>query len=106
MVGLVLAKFCAVGLFEPIALGVIVIYVACVFPYLGNFGRFGDFSYGVYIVHFPILQFLIALGMFQDRPFTDLVFAATLVMFAAFLMWHLIEKRFLRKSSHYVVVTN
>ena len=37
----------------PIAISFAVLYFALRFPYLGNFGRFGDFSYGVYILHFP-----------------------------------------------------
>lgn len=87
---------------QPLALGVLVIYFACLFPYLGNFGKYGDFSYGIYIVHFPILQTLIAYGLFKGFPWLMLVAAGSLVMTAAFLFWHLIEKPFLRKSSHYV----
>ena len=92
------------GFAEPAALAVLVIYTACVFPYLGNFGKFGDFSYGVYIMHFPILQTLIAFGIFRNNPWGGLLLALGLVMLGAFLMWHLVEKRFLRKSSHYVAV--
>jgi len=89
---------------EPIALAIIVIYFACVFPWLGNFGKYGDFSYGIYIVHFPILQVLIAEGMFESSPMMALSFAAFLVLACAYLFWHYIEKPFLRSSSHYVEV--
>lgn len=89
---------------QPIALGVLVVYFACVFPYLGNFGKYGDFSYGIYIVHFPILQTLIAFGLFRESPWVMLVVAGSLVLTAAYLFWHFIEKPFLRKSSHYVAV--
>ncbi len=91
---------------QPIALGVLVIYFACIFPYLGNFGKYGDFSYGIYIVHFPILQTLIAYGLFKESPWLLLVAAGLLVMTAAILFWHFIEKPFLRKSSHYVVINH
>lgn len=101
---MLLGKAGGFGFAEPAALAVLVIYAACVFPYLGNFGKFGDFSYGVYIVHFPILQALIALGVFRNNPWSALLLASALVMLGAFLMWHLVEKRFLRKSSHYVAV--
>lgn len=103
---MLLTKIWGVGFAEPAALAVLVIYTACVFPYLGNFGKFGDFSYGVYIVHFPILQTLIALGVFRNNPWSALLLASALVMLGAFLMWHLVEKRFLRKSSHYVAVNH
>lgn len=87
---------------QPLALGIVVVYVACIFPCLGNFGRYGDFSYGIYIVHFPILQLLIANGRFEAAPWQTLLAAMALVMVAAILLWHFIEKPFLRRSSHYV----
>ena len=53
---------------QPIALGVLVVYFACVIPCLRNFDKYGDFSYGIYIIHFPILQILIACGLFWEYP--------------------------------------
>lgn len=91
---------------QPAALGVLVVYFACVLPCLGNFGKYGDFSYGMYIVHFPILQILISYGWFKESPWATLLMAGLLVMAVAFLFWHLIEKPFLRKSSHYVAANH
>jgi peptidoglycan/LPS O-acetylase OafA/YrhL len=91
---------------QPVALGILVVYVACVIPCIGNFGKYGDFSYGVYILHFPILQVLIAYGLFAESPWLSLVGAGFLVIAVAFLFWHFIEKPFLRKSSHYVAVNH
>lgn len=85
----------------PLAISYAVLYFALAFPYLGNFGRFGDFSYGVYILHFPILQCLILAGLFADHPLRGLAIASAAVLSAAVLLWHLVEKRFLRRSSHY-----
>jgi peptidoglycan/LPS O-acetylase OafA/YrhL len=87
---------------QPLALGMVVVYMACFFPYLGNLGKYGDFSYGIYIVHFPVLQLLIAYGSFERAPWLALLTAMALVMVAAMLLWHFIEKPFLRRSSHYV----
>ncbi|ADE13108.1 acyltransferase family protein [Sideroxydans lithotrophicus] len=89
---------------QPIALGVLVIYFACIFSYVGNFGKYGDFSYGVYIVHFPILQLLISFGLFNTHPWLMLLSAGFMVVTTAYFLWHFVEKRFLRKSSHYVAV--
>ena len=69
--------------------------------YFGNFARYGDFSYGVYILHWPVLQILIALGVVERGPVPFLLLSLSLVFLGAFLMWHLVEKRFLRTSSHY-----
>jgi len=91
---------------QPAALGVLVVFFACVVPCLGNFGKYGDFSYGIYIVHFPILQTLIAYGLFRESPWAMLLLAGALVMAVAFLLWHFIEKPFLRKSSHYVAANH
>lgn len=91
---------------KPTALAVIVIYAAVTFRSLGNFGRYGDLSCGVYIVHFPILQSLLALGLFPTSGYQGLAVATPLVIFTAFLSWHLVEKRWLQKSSHYVAVAH
>lgn len=92
-------------LLRPLCLAVIVIHAGCVWPCLGNWGRYGDFSYGTYIYHFPILQTLIAAGLFREHPFVGLALAAAMTSAAACLSWHLVEKRFLRKESHYVAAT-
>lgn len=87
---------------EPLTLGIVVVSVACLFPFAGNFGRYGDFSYGIYIIHFPILQLLIAYSSFGAAPWSALLAATALVMAAAILLWHFVEKPFLRRSSHYM----
>lgn len=92
-------------LFEPLLLGVIVIYFAIAFPHLGNFGRFGDFSYGIYIIHFPVLQWLVWKGYFVQAPFASLLLGWGVILIAAFLSWHLVERPFLLRSSHYVKAT-
>lgn len=87
---------------QPLALGILVVVAACTFPYLGNFGRYGDFSYGIYIAHFPILQLLIEYGVFARTPWLGLLVAISLAIATAILLWHFVEKQFLRRSSHYV----
>ena len=69
--------------------------------YFGNFSKHGDFSYGVYIVHWPILQVLIALGVPRLNPAIFFLVSVSLVSLASVLMWHLVESRFLASSSHY-----
>jgi len=82
---------------------VLVSYLAVGMRFLGNFGRYGDFSYGIYIIHFPVLQTLIGFGLFEANAYLALGVATLLVVGLAFASWHLVEKPFLRKSSHYVV---
>ena len=73
---------------------------------LGNFSKHGDFSYGVYIVHWPILQTLIAFGATKLAPAIFLPVSLSLIGLTAFLMWHLVESRFLASSSHYRQVSD
>ncbi len=87
---------------QPMALAILVVWFACVLPSFGKFDKYGDFSYGIYIVHFPILQIMISHGYFKDSPWIGLLLTGILVMMGAYLLWHFIEKPFLRKSSHYV----
>lgn len=86
---------------QPAALATLVVFFG-LFLYAGNFGKYGDFSYGVYILHFPILQLLLNSGWFAERPWLFLLTTIGLTAVGAFLMWNLVEKRFLLRSSHYV----
>jgi peptidoglycan/LPS O-acetylase OafA/YrhL len=87
---------------QPFLLAVFVIGFATLFPYLGKFSKYGDISYGVYIIHFPIIQFFISLGLFQDSGFLGLFVTLATVIFLAFLLWHFVEKPCLNRSSHYL----
>lgn len=88
-------------LFEPVALAVLVGFFG-LFLYMGNFGKYGDFSYGVYILHFPIIQLFIYFGWFGDFPLLYLLSVVVVVLIGAIAMWHIVEKRFLLRKNHYV----
>ena len=53
-------------LLEPFALATVVVFFG-LFLYAGNFGKYGDFSYGFYILHFPVIQFLLHAGWFREK---------------------------------------
>ena len=98
---LLIHRWVPLPLLEPAALGTIVVFAALYF-YLGNVGKFGDFSYGIYILHFPIIQLLIDRGWLQQTPGYFLAAVVTATLFGAVLLWHGVEKRFLLRNSHYV----
>lgn len=90
---------------EPLALATMVVIFG-LFLYLGNFGKYGDFSYGVYIVHFPVIQLLLYSGWFRESPWLFLMAVTLVTTIAAIAMWHLVEKRFLFRKSHYVAAAS
>jgi peptidoglycan/LPS O-acetylase OafA/YrhL len=89
------------ALLEPVWLGIGVVFVAVGAPFLGNFARFGDLSYGVYILHFPVLQALVASGLFATAPWGGFCASLLAVVALALLSWHCVEKPFLAARSHY-----
>jgi peptidoglycan/LPS O-acetylase OafA/YrhL len=83
--------------FLPIGLGIILMFLAFGFSFLNDIGKNGDYSYGVYLFHFPIIQILIALGYFQLNPAVSMLLTLGTVFSVAYLSWHLLEKRVLKK---------
>lgn len=71
----------------------IVLYIAYAkIPYINKFGKYGDFSYGIYIYAFPIQQ-TIALFYLNNLNFlTYTTLSIILTLIAAITSYHLIEK--------------
>jgi peptidoglycan/LPS O-acetylase OafA/YrhL len=67
---------------------------------LYGFGRYGDFSYGIYLYAFPIQQLLVmrfGTGLSELELF---FLSAPAAVVAGALSWHLVEKRFIRRRRH------
>ena len=91
------------GVVRALGFGCVLICIAIGVPRIFDAARFGDLSYGLYIVHFPIIQILVALGLFVANPLVGLAAAALASVSAAFLLWHLVERPSLRADSAYRV---
>lgn len=89
---------------EPFAIATLVIFFG-LFLYMGNFGKFGDISYGVYILHFPIIQTFIDVGWFAEKPWLFLISVIAVTTVGAMIMWSFVEKRFLHRGGRYVLAT-
>lgn len=97
--------FWPLPILEPFALATMVVFFG-LFLYVGNFGKYGDFSYGVYILHFPIIQLLLYSGWLRENPQYFLMTVILITTVGAIAMWHLVEKRFLFRKSHYIAATS
>ena len=86
--------FINIYLLYPMALTIVIIYFATQFKYLGEFGKYGDISYGLYIWHFPIIQLFIYYHLF-DNLILGLILLIVSLLTISLLSWHFIEKRFL-----------
>jgi peptidoglycan/LPS O-acetylase OafA/YrhL len=82
----------------PFAVTAVISSVALADWRLPRAARWGDFSYGVYIYHFPLAQTCIALGMFASSAW--LGFAATICLLAVIsvLSWNFLESPILGKG--------
>ncbi len=81
-------------------LGIVAVWLAVGIPRLFDAARFGDLSYGLYIVHFPIIQCVIAAGLFAT-PSIGFAVAGGASLAAALLLWWLVERPALRRDSAY-----
>lgn len=81
--------------------GILAIGFAAGLPRLVDAARFGDLSYGVYIIHFPILQAIAAAGLFARSPALGAATAALACLAGALLLWRLVERPALRRDSAY-----
>jgi len=91
----------ALDVLRAIGIGVVVIWIAIGLPRLPGVARIGDLSYGLYIVHFPIIQTGIAAGLFGFSPWLGLGAVVLASILAALVLWHLVEKPSLRADSAY-----
>lgn len=54
--------------------------------------RWGDFSYGTYVLHWPILQIITASGLFAYNAWLGLAVSLVFLAFAATFSWFVVEK--------------
>jgi peptidoglycan/LPS O-acetylase OafA/YrhL len=82
----------------PIALGTITMFIAFNFSKLNSIGKNGDYSYGVYIFHFPLIQIFITFGCFQVNKNISILIIIGVVFSIAYISWHFLEKKVLKRT--------
>jgi len=100
--------FFAMSLMSPLAEPLRAIGLGCLLVWLAigplrfpDAARSGDISYGIYILHFPIIQTMVALGVFRINVWLGAVTALTVTILAALVLWRLVERPVLRSDSAY-----
>ena len=101
---LMVNRFWSLPILEPLALSVVTITISVLHP-LPRSGRHEDFSYGTYIVHFPVWQLLLHSGWFIDRPWRFFFVGTSLTGVLAIVLWYSIERPFLRPNRRRLAFT-
>ncbi len=70
-----------------------IILIAQVSAATNKAGKWGDFTYGVYIFAFPVQQMLIARHLFVQSPYSLFMVTMAIVLPLSALSWHFLEKR-------------
>jgi peptidoglycan/LPS O-acetylase OafA/YrhL len=84
---------------KPFTFGFMVFYIAYSIKFLNTFGKYGDFTYGIYIYHYPIIQLFVFYGAFNNyNPIYISLLVLLLVLVLAILSWYFIELPYLSKS--------
>jgi peptidoglycan/LPS O-acetylase OafA/YrhL len=97
------AAGCVIVLLGRVSLGLLVMLPPVVvvvglrsWPIVRRCGRFGDFSYGIYLLAWPVQQTVVLL-LGRERPLLLLgVVSAVITVAFAYVCWHWIEKPALR----------
>ena len=91
--------------FRLLSLPYIVIYIAyCKIPYINKFGKYGDFSYEIYLWAFPISQTLVYFWHDKFNIFTYIVSVFLITLFIAVLSFKFIEKPALKLKNRKILM--
>jgi type IV secretory pathway TrbL component len=78
---------------SPFCVSIIVYWLAIQMPLISYNNKNGDYSYGLYLFHFPIVQTLISLGLLyyiNARLFAIICLSISLIV--SVISWRLVEK--------------
>lgn len=81
----------------PLAVTAVVYWASVHAPKLPPAAKYGDFSYGLYLYHFPIVQTLIAVNLFHRSTLIAVSTLVAILGLCAVLSWRLIEQPILHR---------
>lgn len=77
---------------RPAAVATLILGAALLLPVVKGPARWGDFSYSTYVLHWPIIQLVVAAGVFALHPWGGLALAFLMIAVGAVISWFLVEK--------------
>jgi peptidoglycan/LPS O-acetylase OafA/YrhL len=77
---------------RPAAIATLTLGASLLMPSIKGPTRWGDFSYGTYVLHWPIIQLVVAAGLYRAHPWAALAVTLISIIIAAPLSWFLVEK--------------
>jgi peptidoglycan/LPS O-acetylase OafA/YrhL len=83
---------------RPLSIPILVLGFCFLLPELKGPTRWGDFSYGTYLLHWPIIQTLVAFGLFTRQPWLMVLVAVSIVATLAVISWFSVERPALGRS--------
>jgi peptidoglycan/LPS O-acetylase OafA/YrhL len=72
---------------------VLVISIAQIKCFTNKAGKYGDFTYGIYLFSFPIQQMLRSISFFKENPYKLFFITLIIVIPMAILSWYLLERK-------------
>ncbi len=78
--------------FRPLAIPPLTLGAALLLPVVRGPTRWGDFSYGTYVLHWPIIQTVIALGVYRRNGWLGMAATLMLLALGATFSWFVVEK--------------
>lgn len=99
-VGMILIglRFSSLNYIYFFAIPILVNSMAQIKGVVNKTGKFGDFTYGIYVFAFPIQQMLISSKVFT-KPYQLFFYSIVFVVPLAIASWHYIEKKFLKMKN-------
>lgn len=87
---------------QPAGNAVILLWCAYSLPRLNKLEWMGNFSYGMYLYHYPIIMVMISFGVFQKwNVWVASMFLIFIILLLSVASWYLLENRFLKRTANY-----
>lgn len=77
---------------RPLSIPVLTLAAALLLPVVKGPTRWGDFSYGIYVLHWPVIQTLTAAGLYARHAWLALLATLAIVATGAVISWFSVEK--------------